>query len=78
LNALSLTARQELEKDHITVSILCPGIVDTEFGKRGATPEPDFLRYAPDGSVLPHVLSPESVAKDMLKLLESGEAELVM
>ena len=33
LNNLSLTAREELAKDGITVSIKKPGIVDTDFGK---------------------------------------------
>jgi short-subunit dehydrogenase len=63
LNALSLTAREELSKD-------------TDFGKNAESPEPDFLRRAPDGSVLSTVLSPELVAKKVADILESGEAEM--
>ncbi|MFZ2804058.1 MAG: SDR family NAD(P)-dependent oxidoreductase, partial [Patescibacteria group bacterium] len=33
LNALSLTARAELEKDNILVSIMLPGLTATDFGK---------------------------------------------
>lgn len=76
LNALSLTAREELAKDKIVVSIIRPGIVDTDFGKHMPSPEPEALRYAPDGSVLPHVLSPDTVAKKVAELLQSGEPEM--
>jgi short-subunit dehydrogenase len=76
LNALSLTAREELSKDNIVVSIIRPYIVDTDFGKNAESPEPDFLRRAPDGSVLSTVLSPELVAKKVADILESGEAEM--
>ena len=34
LNTLSLTAREELAKDGITVSIIKPGIIDTDFGRK--------------------------------------------
>lgn len=76
LNALSLTAREELAKDNIVVSIIRPGIVDTDFGKHTPSPEPEALRHAPDGSVLPHVLSPDTVAKKVAELLQSGEPEM--
>ena len=76
LNALSLTAREELSKDNIVVSIICPYIVNTDFGKNAESPEPDSLRHAPDGSVLPTVLSPELVAKKVADILKSGEAEM--
>lgn len=76
LNALSLTAREELAKDNIVVSVICPGIVDTDFGKHAPSPEPEALRRAPDGSILPHVLSLDTVAKRVVELLQSGEAEL--
>ena len=76
LNALSLTAREELAKDNIVVSIICPYIVNTDFGKNAESPEPDSLRHAQDGSVLPTVLSPESVAKKVADILESGDAEM--
>jgi len=33
LNCISLTARAELEKDNIVVSVMHPGLTDTDFGK---------------------------------------------
>lgn len=76
LSALSLTARQELAKDGIVISLIRPGIVNTDFGRNTPQPEPNSLRFAPDGSLLPHVLSPEVVAEKISELLQSGEAEL--
>jgi short-subunit dehydrogenase len=76
LNALSLTARAELEKDNIVVSIIRPGLVDTDFGKHTNYPEPDALRKSPDGSILPHVIRPEIVADRVLDLISTEAAEL--
>lgn len=76
LNALSLTARAELADDNITVSVILPGIVETGFGQNTPSPEPDALRHAPDGSLLPHVILPETVAEKIGELLESGDPEL--
>lgn len=76
LNNLSLTAREELEKDNIVVSIIRPGIVDTDFGKHTPSPEPDALRHAQDGKLLPHVISPETVAEKISELIQSGDAVL--
>lgn len=76
LNSLSLTAREELAKDKVVVSLIRPGIVDTGFGQHTEFPEPDGLRHAPDGSLLPHVISPETVAEKIGELIQSGAAEL--
>ena len=76
LNNLSLTAREELAKDNITVSIIRPGIVDTGFGQHTDFPEPDALRHAPDGSLLSNVISPETVAEKISKLIQSEDATL--
>jgi NADP-dependent 3-hydroxy acid dehydrogenase YdfG len=76
LNNLSQTAREELAKDDIIVSIIKPGIVDTEFGRHTPSPEPESLRRAPDGTLLPHVIAPETVANGVCELLRSGEPEL--
>ena len=76
LKALSLTARAELEGDGIVVCTVYPGVVDTDFGSNTAYPEPEAVRRAPDGSLLPHVISPSSVAEGIGSLIESGEAEL--
>lgn len=76
LNNLSLTAREELAQDGIAVSLVKPGIVDTDFGKNTPSPEPDALRYAPDGSLLPHVISPTAVAAAVADVIRSRDAEL--
>jgi NADP-dependent 3-hydroxy acid dehydrogenase YdfG len=76
LNALSLTAREELAAANITVSVILPGIVETGFGQNTPSPEPDSLRHAPDGALLPHVILPETVAERIGDLIRSGDAEL--
>ena len=75
LNNLSLTAREELAKDGITVSIVKPGIVDTGFGQNTPSPEPAALRHDPDGNLLPHVIAPASVAGAVADIISSGDAE---
>ena len=75
LNTLSLTAREELAKDHITVSIVKPGIVDTDFGQNTPSPEPDNLRHAEDGTLLAHVIAPTTVAAAVANIIDSGDAE---
>ena len=78
LNALSLTARTELEKDNIVVSIMLPGMTATDFGvnaiksdkvaqtmqsrRREDMPEPDSAAY---------------VAERILHTIESGKAEVM-
>jgi len=78
LNALSLTARAELQKDNIIVSIMLPGMTATDFGvnaiksdavaqnmqsrRREGMPEPDSAEY---------------VAERVLHTLESGKAEVL-
>jgi NAD(P)-dependent dehydrogenase (short-subunit alcohol dehydrogenase family) len=76
LNNLSLTAREELAKDNIVVSIIKPGIVDTDFGKHTPSPEPDSLRRAPEGTLLPHVIAPDTVAAGVCELIRSCDPEL--
>lgn len=78
LNALSLTARAELQKDNIIVSIMLPGMTATDFGmnaiksdavaqnmqsrRREGMPEPDSAEY---------------VAERVLHTIESGKAEVL-
>jgi hypothetical protein len=40
------------------------------------SPEPDSLRRAPDSTLLPHVISPDTVADGVCELIRSGDAEL--
>lgn len=75
LNALSLTARGELAKDHIIVSLIRPKIVDTGFGKNSAVPEPDFLRDRNNPSA-PPIDTPEFVADKIVELIGSEAAEM--
>ena len=75
LNLLSLTARQELAADNITVSILKPGIVDTDFGQHTPSPEPAALRRDPSGNLLGHVITPGTVAAAIADLIRTGQAE---
>jgi len=72
----SLTAREELAKDGITVSIIKPGIVDTDFGQNTPSPEPAALRRDPDGNLLPHVIAPTTVAAAVADIIGSGDPEL--
>ena len=79
LNALSLTARAELAADHIIVSVVYPGLVETDFGKNA-------IKFGEDTrgmesrrrEHLPEPDSPEYVASRILFALESGQAEVFM
>jgi short-subunit dehydrogenase len=78
LNSISLTAREELKKDNITVSVIYPILVNTNFGKNAVPPEPDWFRSpGPSDPHLP-MITPERVAEKTLALLLSGEAEMVV
>lgn len=71
LNALSLTAREELRKDNIIVSVFHPKMTATDFGKNvKGTP---YVSSA--GRPGMTVDSPERVAEEIVKLIESEEAE---
>ena len=78
LNSLSLTAREELKRDNITVSVIYPILVKTDFGRNSVVPEPDWLRApGPSDPKLP-MITPEDVAERVSALLLSGDAELVV
>ena len=76
LRTLSLIAREELAADGITVSVVAPAIVDTDFGQNTPSPEPETLRRAHDGSLLSHVVTPQAVADAVADVIRSGEAEV--
>ena len=77
LNALSLTARKELEKDHIIVSVIHPKMTATNFGKNAFGPRMHEDRGAQDFTPPPgmEVDTAEQVAEKTIALIESGEAE---
>ncbi len=77
LNAISLTARAELEKDHITVSVFHPKMTATGFGKNAIGTSPmagnrGTRRPAPD------VDTPEQVAEQILEQIKTEEPERSM
>lgn len=79
LNTISLTARAELAANHIVVSVVYPGLVETDFGKHAIkcseeTRGMDSRRR----EHLPEPDSPELVASRVLFALESGQAEVFM
>jgi short-subunit dehydrogenase len=71
LNALSLTAREELKNENIIVSVFHPKMTATDFGSNvKGTPYSSSA-----GRPGMTVDTPEKVAEQILKLIESGEAE---
>ena len=71
LNALSLTAREELKKDNIIVSVFHPKMTATDFGKN-VKGVPYISSAGRPGMA---VDTPEKVAEEIVKLIESEEAE---
>lgn len=76
LNALSLTARQELEQDNIVVSVVYPGLTDTNFGANAVRNDDSMVARNRPG--MPGADSPEHVAERIAYALESGDAEVFM
>jgi short-subunit dehydrogenase len=76
LNSISLTARQELAKDKIIVSIVLPKMTKTNFMKNSLGPE---TQWRPNSSgQMPQVDSPEKVAEKILEVIRTEEAEGVV
>jgi NADP-dependent 3-hydroxy acid dehydrogenase YdfG len=75
VNALTLTARAELEADGITVSLIRPKLVETDFGRNAAMPEPDSLRDRTNPSA-PPMDTPEFVAEKIAEIIGSEAAEV--
>jgi short-subunit dehydrogenase len=76
LNALSLTARAELKKDNITVSLMLPGMTDTDFGKNAVKLDAVGKMMEPrqrEGGPKPD--SAEHIATRIVIALESKEPE---
>lgn len=77
LNAISLTARAELEKDGIVISIVHPGMTATEFGKNAV--KSDVIAQGMESrhrERLPEPDTAEYVAERILLAIESGRAEI--
>jgi short-subunit dehydrogenase len=75
LAGISLTAREELKKDNIIVSVVYPYITLTNFKK-------NTIKYSPGDNRVPEDASPfpadtaEYVAQKIIEGMESGEAEI--
>ncbi len=78
LSGMSLIARQELEKDHIAVSLVYPILVLSEFGNHAPDPEPEWLRHPTETSPKLPMIMPEDVAKKVAEVIVSGEAEVIV
>ena len=74
LNAISLTARQELEKDSIVVSVFHPKMTATDFGQNSAGEK--YVSSA--GRPGMQVDTAEAVAQAIVGQIESEEAEAMM
>lgn len=74
LNALSFIARQELEKDGIIVSVICPKMTETNFMKNSLGTRPNW----DSGRKMPEIDKPEYVAKKIAELINSEQAEIVL
>lgn len=74
LNALSLTARQELAKDNIIVSVFHPKMTATDFGQNARGQKYDSRAGQPGMAVD----TPEAVAARIVEQIVSGDAEAQM
>jgi short-subunit dehydrogenase len=80
LNAISLTARAELEKDHIVVGVFHPKMTDTSFGKNSVNADPATSKaYAEQARARGmEVDTAEQVAEKVLEQIKSEEPEVSM
>ncbi len=78
LNALSLTARQELKKDKIIVCVFHPKMTATDFGKNAVGGRPDWIERSRDNRPAPEIDTPEQVAEKIIEQIKSEEAEMMM
>ena len=76
LNAISLTARQELAKDNIVISVMHPKMTDTDFGKNAIGARPDSASR-PRATPI-QIDTAEQVAEKLVELIVSEEPEAMM
>ena len=74
LNGLSLTAREELKKDKIVVSLVYPYMTETNFGKN-VIGKPRDDSWLDEGNIS-KADTPNYIAEKILEVIESGEAEI--
>ena len=76
LNALSLTAREELAKDRIMVSVMHPKMTATEFGANAFGAHPNFMDRAVNRKL--QIDTPKQVAEKIIELIATEDAEATM
>lgn len=77
LNALSLTARAELEKDNIIVSVVHPRLTETDFGKNAIkSDEMAKMLQSRNREGMPPADSAEYIAGRFILAIETGKAEV--
>jgi short-subunit dehydrogenase len=74
LNALSLTAREELKGDHIVVSVFHPKMTATDFGKNSL----GIPYESRDGRPGMSVDTAQDVARKIIEQIESEAPEAMM
>jgi len=76
LAMISLTAREELKKDAIVVSVVYPYVTLTDFEKN-TIKDPSLLAQGEEEGELPHPPdTAEHMAQRMLEAIQTGEAEV--
>lgn len=80
LVGISLTARAELQKDNIVVSVVYPYITDTDFEKNTIKDVPNQPVAQEENShyTPPPADSPEFVAKKIVEGIQKNEAEIIV
>lgn len=73
INAISLTAREELKSENITVSVVYPYITKTNFHKNLVNDEDWEMQQRPGMAPFD---PPELIAQKILEAVETGEAEI--
>ena len=76
LVGISLTAADELKKDHISVSVVYPFITDTDFEKNTMKGKETPVDWGNDGHEIPKADPPELVAEKILSAIEKGTPEM--
>jgi short-subunit dehydrogenase len=74
LNGLSLTARTEVAKDGIVISVVHPGMTATDFGKNAIRAEGMESMVSRQRENMPAADSAELVAGKIVETLEAGKA----
>ena len=78
---LSLTAREELKEDNISVSVLYPYMTSTEFERHTIRESPSVSWESEDSEDAQEAWAkadpPEHIAKQIVEAIEKGDAEIV-